>query len=104
MSSTTQSAQGQCVQADVGVQYNISGSREPTERSNDVEMESNEDCQGNASVTVGVQGNEGGTGPVRQNRKVRHRVQGGESKGQVDRSTVQIRSNPQIDVFNTAED
>lgn len=101
-SSSTHVAQAQCVQADVGVQYNISGSKEPTDRRNDVEMESNGSCRGNASVTVGVQGNEGGNGQVRQHRKVRHRFEGRDD----DRpggETVQLQSNPQIDVYNPAE-
>lgn len=102
VSSTTSSAQAQCVQADVGVQYNVSGSKEPTDRSNDVAMESNGSCRGNASVTVGVQGNEGGNGPVRQHRKVRHRFEG-RNDNRAGGETVQIQSNPQIDVYNPAE-
>ena len=58
-------AMAQCVQADVSVQYNISGSREPTERDNDVDLQSEADCRGNASVTTGVQGNIGGNDRVR---------------------------------------
>ena len=100
-SSVTNSATAQCVQADVGIQYNISGSKKPTERTNDVDMQSNGDCRGNASVTTGVQGNVGGNGSVRQERKVRHRFEGsGTGDGG---STVQIRSNPQIDVYNPAD-
>ncbi|HEY9700934.1 MAG TPA: hypothetical protein V6C58_00715, partial [Allocoleopsis sp.] len=57
----TKSAVAQCVQADVSVQYNISGSRRPTIRSNDVQMQSDGNCNGNAIVTTTVQGNEGGT-------------------------------------------
>jgi len=93
-------ASAQCVQADVGVQYNISGSKEPTERSNDVEMESDSSCRGNASVTTGVQGNVGGDGSVQQHRTVRHQQRGGSGGNG---STVQIRSNPTIDVYNPAE-
>lgn len=90
----------QCVQADVSVQYNISGSRTPTERNNDVDLQSRGTCRGNASVTTGVQGNEGGTGRVRQSRVVRHRFDnGGNDSG----NTVQIRSNPTIDVYNAAD-
>jgi hypothetical protein len=94
----------QCVQADVSVQYNISGSRTPTERDNDVDLQSNGACQGNASVTTGVQGNEGGTGKVRQSRVVRHRHSGDRNNQDTDGSTVQIISNPTIDVYNAADD
>ncbi len=94
----------QCVQADVSVQYNISGSKEPTERSNDVDFQSHDNCRGNVSVTTSVQGNEGGDGRVRQTRTVRHRFENSESNS--DRrsgSTIQIQSNPIIDVYNAAD-
>jgi hypothetical protein len=94
----------QCVQADVAVQYNISGSHTPTERDNDVDLQSDGACQGNASVTTGVQGNEGGTGKVRQSRVVRHRFSGDRKNWNTDGSTVQIISNPTIDVYNAADD
>lgn len=99
--SMTTSAKAQCVQADIGIQYNISGSREPTRRSNDVDMQSTGDCRGNASVTTGVQGNVGGNGRVRQNRRVRHRFEGRGDNN--DNGTVQIKVNPQIDVYNPAD-
>lgn len=102
-SSVNNSATAQCVQADVGIQYNISGSKEPTERTNDVDMQSSGDCRGNASVTTGVQGNEGGTGSVRQERRVRHRFEGSDDGNETGGSTVQIRTNPQIDVYNPAD-
>lgn len=101
VSSVTNSATAHCVQADVGIQYNISGSKKPTERMNDVDMQSNGGCRGNASVTTGVQGNVGGNNPVRQDRKVRHRFEGGDTGD--GGSTVQIRANPQIDVYNPAD-
>jgi hypothetical protein len=97
------SAKAQCVQADVSVQYNISGSKEPTDRTNDVVMESNPSCRGNVSVTRGVQGNVGGKGPVQQHRSVHHRQQGGSGDSNGGGSTVQIRSNSAIDVYNPAE-
>ncbi|OKH18993.1 hypothetical protein NIES593_21560 [Hydrococcus rivularis NIES-593] len=97
------SATAKCVQADVSVQYNISGSKEPTNRSNDVEMESDPSCRGNASVTTGVQGNVGGNGPVEQHRTVRHRQRGSDGNSGGNGGAVQIRSNPGIDVYNPAD-
>ncbi|AFY76483.1 MAG: hypothetical protein IGR93_01030 [Hydrococcus sp. C42_A2020_068] len=96
-------ATAKCVQADVSVQYNISGSKEPTNRSNDVDMESDPSCRGNASVTTGVQGNVGGNGPVEQHRTVRHRQRGSDGNSGGNGGAVQIRSNPGIDVYNPAE-
>jgi hypothetical protein len=97
------SATAKCVQADVSVQYNISGSKEPTNRSNDVDMESDPSCRGNASVTTGVQGNVGGNGSVEQHRTVRHRQRGSDGNSGGDGGAVQIRSNPGIDVYNPAD-
>ena len=95
----------QCIQADIAVQYNISGSTLPTERDNDVRMQSQGGCRGNASVTTGVQGNEGGTRRVRQSRKVRHRFLGDNYLGtnNSDSRTIRIISNPTIDVYNAAD-
>lgn len=93
----------QCVQADVSVQYNISGSKEPTERTNDVDFQSDGACQGNASVTTGVQGNVGGNGRIRQTRKVRHRFISRAREGSYSGNTVQIKSNAAIDVYNAAD-
>ena len=95
----------QCVQADVSVQYNISGSKQPTERTNDVEFQSDNACRGNASVTTGVQGNIGGNGRVRQTRIVRHRMSNSHGNGNDEYSdnTVKVQSNPAIDVYNPAD-
>lgn len=101
--SLTTSAIAHCVQADIGIQYNISGSKKPTRRTNDVDMQSSGDCRGNASVTTGVQGNVGGNGRVRQDRRVRHRFEGSRNSGNNRGSTVQIKVNPQIDVYNPAD-
>lgn len=97
-------ASAQCIQADVSVQYNISGSKEPTDRTNDVEFQTNGACNGNVSLTTGVQGNVGGNSRVRQTRVVRHRVENRNSdRRYAGSSTIQIKSNPAIDVYNAAD-
>lgn len=96
----------QCVQADVSVQYNISGSKTPTQRNNDVQMESEPGCQGNSSVTNSVQGNIGGEGNVEQNRRVRHRQSNGGKKPNptgVNGPNVQVQTGVEVDVYNPAE-
>ena len=96
--------QAQCIQADVSVQYNISGSKEPTRRSNDVTMVSDRNCSGNVSVTKGVQGNIGSSGPLEQRRVVEHRQQGGKGNPSgVNPPTVQIKTNATADVYNAAD-
>lgn len=96
-------ATAQCIQADISVQYNISGSRKPTERTNDVQMSSSGACRGNATVTTGVQGNVGGRNNVRQNRVVRHRIVNQNNSSESAGETIQIQSNPAIDVYNPAD-
>ena len=93
----------QCVQADISVQYNISGSRQPTPRTNDIKMNDDGSCRGNASVTTGVQGNIGGNGKVSQNRVVRHQMRNRRSDTEHNSSSIQIKSNPAIDVYNPAD-
>ena len=97
------SVKAQCVQGDVSVQYSISGSDKPSQRTNDVIMESDPKCRGNTSVTTGVQGHIGPNN-AEQNRHV-HQVQQGNNKyPQVPNgTTVQIRSNVQADVDNPVD-
>ena len=96
------SAQAQCVQADVSVQYSISDSKKPAKRSNDVLMENERKCSGNASVTTGVQGHIG-NGTVEQYRQVRHRQQGGSGNPtNIQGPNVQIQDNVGVDVYNPA--
>lgn len=103
----TQPAIAQCVQADVGIQYNISGSRVPTRRSNDVKMRGQGTCTGNTSITTGVQGNVGGTAPLTQRRRVRQEFQGSDRRRIRGRresgKIIRIQVNPQIDVYNPAD-
>ncbi len=97
------SVKAQCVQADASVQYNISSSRKPTQRTNDVTMESNPNCRGNSSVTRGVQGHIG-PNETEQNRRVSHSQEGNDKYPEIPNGrTVQIRSNVQVDVDNPAE-
>lgn len=99
----TSPAKAQCVQGDVSVQYSISGSEKPSQRTNDVIMESDPKCRGNSSITTGVQGHIGPNN-AEQNRQV-HQVQQGNNKyPQVPNgTTVQIRSNVQVDVDNPVD-
>ncbi|MGK7939216.1 MAG: hypothetical protein AB4062_03490 [Crocosphaera sp.] len=102
-SSLISSVKAQCVQGDISVQYSISGSQKPSQRSNDVTMESEPGCRGNSSVTTGVQGHIG-PNSVEQNRRVQNVQRGNNKYPQVPNgSTVQIRSNVQVDVDNPVD-
>ncbi len=97
------SVKAQCVQGDVSVQYSISGSQKPSQRSNNVTMESRPGCRGNSSVTTGVQDHIG-PNSVEQNRRVDNIQRGSNQYPQVPNgSTVQIRSNVQVDVDNPTD-
>ncbi len=102
-SFVSDSAFAGCVMADVGIQYNISGSPKPTKRTNDVAFENDGSCMGNTSVTTGIQGNVGGIELVEQHRRVRHRMSGGGKNYPVNGPTVEIPVEVQIDVDNAAD-
>jgi hypothetical protein len=92
------------VQGDASVQYNISGSRQKTQRTNNVKMESDPNCTGNASITRSVQGNIGGTNRVEQHRVVEQIQRGGQGNASgVSGSTVKVRSQATVDVYNSAD-
>ncbi len=102
-SSLISSVKAQCVQGDVSVQYSISGSQKPSQRSNDVTMESQPGCRGNSSLTTGVQGHIG-PNSVEQNRRVNHIQRGSNKYPKVPKgSTVKIRSNVQADIDNPTD-
>lgn len=95
--------QAQCVQGDVSIQYSISGSKKPSQRTNDVRMESEPGCRGNSSITTGVQGHIGPSS-AEQNRRIRQ-IQSGSQKDLtgINGLTVQIRSNVEADIDNPVD-
>ncbi|MFK8184505.1 MAG: hypothetical protein AB8B99_14115 [Phormidesmis sp.] len=99
---TTVSAQ--CVQIDVGVQANISGSRTPARQNSQVDMSADGPCSGASTHTRGVQVNTGGRDPVVQNRQVTHTMTPGQGNVTgVNVPVVPVRANAQIDVYNAAD-
>lgn len=97
-------ASAQCVVADVAIQASVTGSRQPAEQVNEVDVETEGDCVGNTSVSTSRQIQVGGTGQVRQERQSRHRIRGNtsESAGAAG-PTVVVPVEAQIDVYNPAE-
>ncbi|MCP2731136.1 hypothetical protein [Limnofasciculus baicalensis] len=94
----------QNVQADIGLQYRINGSQQPTNRNDDVQFNSQGSCMGNASVTIGVQGIVGGNNPGEQNRHVRHEMTCNSSNGTgINPPRVQLQPSVGIDVYNPAD-
>lgn len=94
----------QCVQGDASVQYNISESRQKTQPTNNVKIESDPNYKGNTSITRSVQRNIDGANSVEQNHEaepIQHNGQGnasGESG-----SAVKVGSQTTVDVHNSAD-
>jgi hypothetical protein len=94
----------QSVQSDVSVEYNISGSQQKTQRTNNVKMESDPNCKGNASITRSIQGNIGGTNAIEQNREVEQTQRSGQGNvSEVSGSTVKVGSQATVDTYNSAD-
>jgi hypothetical protein len=94
----------QCVVADVAIQATITGSSQPAQQTNDVAIESEGACVGNTSVSTSRQVQVGGTGPVRQERQSRHRLQGtNQPAAGASGPTVAVPVEVQVDVYNPAQ-
>ncbi|AFY94817.1 hypothetical protein [Chamaesiphon minutus] len=97
-------AHAQCMMNDTNIQMTISGSRKPTERTNDVTQRSTGNCVGNSVNSTNVQTNIGGTERATQNRRSNQQINGGGGNPSgVNVPTVKFRQNVQIDVYNAAD-
>lgn len=97
-------ASAQCVMNDTNIQMNISGSRTPTERTNNVEQNSTGGCVGNTINTTNVQSNVGGTASVRQNRQSSQTINGSnDSPTGINMSPLKFKQSVQVDVYNAAD-
>jgi hypothetical protein len=91
----------QCVQADVGVQVDVSRGKANQTHNRDAQQEG--PCTGNTSVTSGAQVNVRGDG-VNQHREVKQRMTGGSGNPSgVNGPTVQPSVNVQFDLDNSAD-
>lgn len=100
----TRPAAAQCVIADVAVQTAITGSQKPAKQSNQVTIDRRGSCSGNSSVSVGQQVQVGGTGPVVQERRSHHRIDGtSRNETGVNGPTVAVPVQVQVDVYNAAD-
>ena len=97
-------ATAQCIMNDTNIQMNISGSRTPTERTNNVSQESTGGCVGNTVNTTNVQSNVGGTGAVRQNRQSTQVINGtSDSPTGINMAPLKFKQSVQVDVYNAAD-
>jgi hypothetical protein len=89
---------------DTNIQMNISGSRTPTERTNNVAQNSTGGCVGNTVNTTNVQSNVGGTAAVRQNRQSSQTINGtNDSPTGINMAPLKFKQSVQVDVYNAAD-
>jgi hypothetical protein len=92
----------QCVQADIGVQVDVSAGK--ADQTYDRNMQQEGSCTGNASVTTGVQVNTTGSGRHRQDRQVNHTMRGGGGNATgINGPVIQQGINVQFDLDNPAD-
>jgi hypothetical protein len=97
-------AQAQCIMNDTNLQVSISGSKQPTNRTNNVRQGSTGNCVGNTVNTTNVQTNVGGTDRATQNRQSNQQLNGSNSNPTgVNLAPAKFRQNVQVDVYNPAD-
>jgi hypothetical protein len=97
-------ASAQCVMNDTNIQVAINGSKQPSDRTNQVRQGSTGSCVGNAVNTTNVQSSTGGTDRASQQRQSNQQINGGTSNPTgVNIPPVKLHQNVQIDVYNPAD-
>jgi hypothetical protein len=97
-------ASAQCVMNDTNIQISINGSRQATDRTNQVRQGSTGSCVGNGVSTTNVQSTTGGTERASQQRQSTQQINGGTSSPTgINMAPVKLHQNVQIDVYNPAD-
>lgn len=96
-------ASAQCVMNDTNLQVAINGSRQPSDRTNNLSQNSHGGCVGNIVNTTNVQVQTGGTQRAGQHRESRQQVNGSNSQIGSDLPPVKTHQNVQVDVDNPAD-
>jgi hypothetical protein len=98
------SASAQCVMNDTNIQMTIGGSRQPTDRTNNVSQGSTGGCVGNTVNTTNVQSTVGGTDRATQRRQSTQQINGtNDSATGINMPPVKLHQNVQVDVDNPAD-
>jgi hypothetical protein len=101
---STRHVSAQCVMNDTNIQVTISGSRQPTERTNNVRQNSTGGCVGNTVNSTNVQTNLGGTERATQRRQSSQQITGSnDSPTGINMAPVKLKQNVQVDVYNPAD-
>lgn len=94
----------QCVMNDSNIQLSVNGSRQPTDRTNNVKQNSSGGCTGNIVNTTNVQVQTGGTQRATQHRDSQQQVNGSNnSPTGINLPPVKTHQNVQVDVDNPAD-
>lgn len=94
----------QCVMNDTNIQFSMNGSRQKTDRINDVSQKSSGECVGNSISSPNTQVQSGGTERAVQHRQSRQEIRGEDSNPTgINMKPVKVRTNVQIDVYNPAD-
>ncbi|WP_310488046.1 hypothetical protein [Chamaesiphon sp. VAR_69_metabat_338] len=94
----------QCVMNDTNIQVAINGSKQATDRTNQVQQNSTGRCVGNSVSSTNVQSTNGGTDRTSQQRQSTQQINGGTSNPTgVSTPPVKLQQNVQIDVYNPAD-
>ena len=94
----------QCAMIDTNIQMSMNGSRQATDRSNDVSQKSSGECVGNSISSTNTQVDVGGTERAHQHRTSRQEIRGEDSSPTgIDMKPVKVKTNVQIDVYNAAD-
>lgn len=102
--TVTSQASAACVMVDAATLITIRGSHEPAAQSNDVEMQSDENCFGNVTVDTGTMVSNS-PGEVEQSRSSSHYVGGGaEANYGLSGPVIGVQTETQVDVYNPAYD
>lgn len=97
-------ASAQCVASDINFQSSINGSRQPTDRTNNVKQGSTGSCVGNTVSTTNVQSQTGGTDRATQHRQSNQQLNGSNnSPTGINLEPVKIKTNVQVNVDNPAD-
>jgi hypothetical protein len=97
----TSPMKAQCVMNDVNLQVSMSGSKKPTQRTNNVTQVSRGPCVGNTITTTNTQvytGRERAT-QLRESYQV---INNQGSHNSLGSNTVKVKTNVQVDVYNPA--
>ena len=99
--SLTSSASATCVTTDVSNQVSIHGSKEPSQQTNNVEMQTEDECLGNTTTSTSTQVHTGSNN-AQQTRDSNHSVGSKDDETGVSGPTIEVPVETKTDVYSPA--